>query len=39
MKAQFEQLVDEQVSLEGLDLLFSRFAAGDRIKPQLHLQQ
>ena len=36
-KAQFALLVDEQVPLEGLDQLFTHFAAGDRIKPQLHL--
>jgi threonine dehydrogenase-like Zn-dependent dehydrogenase len=36
-KAQFERLVDEQVSLEGLEPLFMRFAAGERIKPQLQL--
>jgi threonine dehydrogenase-like Zn-dependent dehydrogenase len=35
--ARFERLVDAQVSLEGLSTLFAQFAAGDRIKPQLHL--
>lgn len=33
----FERLVDAQVPLEGLSTLFAQFAAGDRIKPQLHL--
>jgi len=37
LKPQFERLVDEQVPLEGLDSLFTRFAAGERIKPQLQL--
>lgn len=37
-RAQFERLVDAQVPLEGLSALFAQFAAGDRIKPQLHLQ-
>lgn len=36
-RPQFEQLVDAQVPLEGLSDLFVRFAAGDRIKPQLHI--
>ena len=36
-RARFEHLVDAQVSLEGLSTLFAQFAAGDRIKPQLHL--
>lgn len=33
----FEQLVDAQVPLDGLSDLFAQFAAGDRIKPQLHI--
>ena len=33
----FERLVDAQVPLDGLSALFAQFAAGDRIKPQLHL--
>jgi L-iditol 2-dehydrogenase len=36
-RAQFERLVDAQVPLDGLSGLFAQFAAGDRIKPQLHL--
>lgn len=36
-RARFERLVDAQVPLEGLSTLFAQFAAGDRIKPQLHL--
>jgi threonine dehydrogenase-like Zn-dependent dehydrogenase len=35
-RVQFERLVDAQVPLEGLSSLFAQFAAGDRIKPQLH---
>jgi L-iditol 2-dehydrogenase len=33
----FERLVDAQVPLDGLSTLFAQFAAGDRIKPQLHI--
>ncbi|MCE2659076.1 MAG: alcohol dehydrogenase catalytic domain-containing protein [Rubrivivax sp.] len=36
-RAQFERLVDAQVPLAGLSDLFAQFAAGDRIKPQLHI--
>ena len=35
-RVKFEQLVDAQVPLDGLSALFAQFAAGDRIKPQLH---
>ena len=35
-RVKFEQLVDAQVPLDGLSTLFAQFAAGDRIKPQLH---
>lgn len=34
---QFDRLVDAQVPLEGLSKLFAQFAAGERIKPQLHI--
>ena len=36
-RARFERLVDAQVPLDGLHTLFAQFAAGERIKPQLHL--
>ena len=36
-RPKFEQLVDAQVPLTGLCDLFAQFAAGDRIKPQLHI--
>jgi L-iditol 2-dehydrogenase len=35
-RERFERLVDAQVPLDGLSTLFAQFAAGDRIKPQLH---
>ena len=36
-RARFERLVDAQVPLEGLSALFAQFAAGERVKPQLHI--
>lgn len=36
-RSRFDRLVDAQAPLEGLDALFAQFAAGDRLKPQLHL--
>ena len=36
-RSQFDNLVDAQVPLDGLSDLFVQFAAGDRIKPQLHI--
>lgn len=36
-QTQFDSLVDAQVPLEGLSKLFAQFAAGERIKPQLHI--
>lgn len=36
-RPRFETLVDAQVPLEGLSTLFAQFAAGQRLKPQLHL--
>lgn len=38
-QAQFARLVDAQVPLDGLPNLFSQFAAGERIKPQLHIHE
>jgi L-iditol 2-dehydrogenase len=38
-RSQFEKLVDAQVPLDGLSDLFVQFAAGDRIKPQLHIHE
>ena len=38
-RARFERLVDAQVPLTGLSDLFAQFAAGDRIKPQLHIHE
>lgn len=38
-RARFERLVDAQVPLDGLSDLFAQFAAGDRIKPQLHIHE
>jgi threonine dehydrogenase-like Zn-dependent dehydrogenase len=35
----FERLVDEKVPLDGLTDLFAKFAAGDRLKPQLHIYE
>ena len=34
-RARYERLVDERVSLDGLQSLFARFARGERLKPQL----
>ncbi len=38
-RARFERLVDAQVPLNDLSGLFAQFAAGDRIKPQLHIHE
>lgn len=34
-RVRYERLVDERVSLDGLQSLFARFARGERLKPQL----
>jgi threonine dehydrogenase-like Zn-dependent dehydrogenase len=38
-RTHFDQLVDDRVPLEDLSTLFTRFAAGERIKPQLHIHE
>jgi hypothetical protein len=38
-RARYERLVDARVPLAGLEELFAQFARGERLKPQLSLEE